>query len=193
MTLDIVVLAGVLLAIGLILFHTMVTGVPPMPTSGGGRRALIGLLEKPPPDDPQGVVYELGSGWGGLAFALARRYPRATVRGVEVSILPWAASKLRLVVRPQPNLSFRHGDFHDCPLNDAGLVVCYLFPDGMEKLKPKLENELADGAMVVSNTFAMPGWKPERVARAGDIYSSPVYLYRMPPPVSSGNNFDINS
>ncbi len=182
MTLDIAVLAGVFLAIGLILFHTMVTGVPPMPTSGGGRRALIGLLEKAPSDDPQGVVYELGSGWGGLAFALARRYPRATIRGIEVSILPWAASKLRLAVRPQPNLSFRRGDFHDCTLNDAGLVVCYLFPDGMEKLKTKLETELADGAMVVSNTFAMPGWKPERVVRAGDIYSSPVYLYRMPPP-----------
>lgn len=187
MTLDITVLTGVLFAVGLILFHTLVTGVPPMPTSGGVRRALLDLLEEIP-HDPQGVIYELGSGWGGLAFAIARRYPRATVRGVEVSILPWAASRLRLAVRPQANLTFRRCNFHDCPLNDAGLVVCYLFPGSMEKLKPKLEKELTEGALVVSNTFAMPGWRPERVARAGDIYSSPVYLYRMPS-VSSGNNY----
>lgn len=185
MTFDIVVLAGVLLAVGLILFHTLITGVPPMPTLGGARRALIGLLEEATPHDQPGVVYELGSGWGGLAFALARRYPGKTVRGIELSFLPWGASKLRLVVRPQSNLSFRRGNFHDCSLNDAGLVVCYLFPDGMEKLKSKLENELPEGAIVVSNTFAMPGWKPERIVRAGDIYSSPVYLYRMAPPISS--------
>ncbi len=199
MTLDIAVLTGILLAIGLILFHTLVTGVPPTPTSGGVRRTLFRVLEEIPPHDPQGVVYELGSGWGGLAFAIARRYPRATVRGIEASLLPWAASRLRLALRPQANLIFRRGNFHDCPLGDAALVVCYLFPEGMKKLKPKLEAELADGALVASNTFAMAGWKPERMARAGDIYSSPVYLYRMPPPVSdyeppasAGNYFGHN-
>ena len=52
----------------------------------------------------------------------------------------------------------------------------------MADLKPKLEAELKTGAYVLSNTFAVPGWRPEAVRRADDLYATTVYLYRMAAP-----------
>ncbi len=73
---------------------------------------------------------------------------------------------------------FSLGDFHRAGLGGAGLVVCYLPPPAMEKLKPKLAAELPPGALVLSNTFAIRDWQPEDVRTAPDPHLSQVYLYR---------------
>ena len=49
----------------------------------------------------------------------------------------------------------------------------------MTELKPKLEAELRPGALVLSNTFAVPGWQPVATRTADDMYRSAVYLYRL--------------
>ena len=63
-------------------------------------------------------------------------------------------------------------------LRDADLIVCYLFPGGMEKLKPKLEAELNPGTIVISNTFAISEWKAMQILHANDLYHSPIYVYK---------------
>ena len=68
------------------------------------------------------------------------------------------------------------------PLNDATLVLCYLYPGGMTRLQPKLAAELPADALVISNTFALPDWQPADMERADDLYNSPVYLYVAPGP-----------
>ncbi|MCH7937100.1 MAG: SAM-dependent methyltransferase [Proteobacteria bacterium] len=125
-----------------------------------------------------GPIYELGSGWGGLARALARRYPGVPVRGFEVSLLPWAWSRLRHLLGGPPNVAFALTNFHAADLSDAALVVCYLPGPAMEKLRPKLEAELPDGALVLSNAFALTGWRAAREKTVPDIHRSRVYLYR---------------
>ena len=49
--------------------------------------------------------------------------------------------------------------------------------DDTVKLRLKMENELASDALVLSNTFGIPEWKPVATGAAPDIYRSPVYLY----------------
>ncbi|MDP6573208.1 MAG: hypothetical protein QGI06_06820 [Rhodospirillales bacterium] len=78
-----------------------------------------------------------------------------------------------------PTCGVHRADFHEARLHGAGLVVCYLHPGAMERLRPKLEAELTPGALVLSNTFAMPRWRPVAVAEAEDFYRSKVYLYRI--------------
>ena len=70
-----------LAAIVLVLGGTLRTGVPPMPTSSGVRACMFDLSK----DVAPATVFELGAGWGGLATALARRWPEAKVVAVEVS------------------------------------------------------------------------------------------------------------
>lgn len=59
-------------------------------------------------------------------------------------------------------------------------MVCYLCPGGMTRVRGKLEAELRPGALVISNTFAMPDWSPEHTITLDDLHRTPVYRYRVP-------------
>ena len=52
----------------------------------------------------EGTVYDLGSGWGGMAFALARRYPGCRVTGFEVPPLPWVTLPKKRNGCPRPSV-----------------------------------------------------------------------------------------
>jgi hypothetical protein len=174
------------LALGLALFFialifvpTLSTGASPVPTTRRMRKALLTLLPEHLPGNSGDVIYELGSGWGGLAFAVAKKYPETTVIGYEVSLLPWLFSCVRLLFLPQDNLDFKLSNFLKHDLSNGVLVVCYLLPKPMEKLRVKLEIELKLGSLIVSNTFAFRGWRPIDDQIADDIYASRVFLYEV--------------
>ena len=88
MTVEIATLVIVLMVIALLFASTVITGSSPMPTSPRVRRTMMAVLPERLPGAPNAQIYELGSGWGGMAFALARRYPRHLVTGLEISPLP---------------------------------------------------------------------------------------------------------
>ena len=175
MTMEILLLGVVGAAIGLIVLSTLRTGASPLPTSASVRATMLAAL----PARVGGPIYELGSGWGGLARSLARRYPSELVRGFEVSVLPWAVSRAVLAAAGPANLSLACKNFHAADLSDAALVVCYLPGPAMEKLRPKLEAELPRGALILSNTFALRGWQAVDTRTAPDMYRSRIYLYRV--------------
>ena len=45
----------------------------------------------------------------------------------------------------------------------------------MSRLRAKFEAELPPGAVVLTHTFAVPGWVPETSIRAPDLYRTLVY------------------
>lgn len=165
-------LAGIVLSV---VYWSLRNGISPMPTSPKAKRCLLSVL----PDKLEGTLYELGSGWGTLLFSLAEKYPQSFAVGIENSHLPFWASRTLLKFRRLPNVRLLRKDFFDVPLEEAGLVVCYLFPGAMSRLKEKFEKELRPGTWVVSNTFAVPGWTPVDVVDVRDLYRSKIYLYRM--------------
>ena len=179
MTAEVVALIIALVLIALVVWTSLRSGSPPTPTSPSVRRTMMELLPDRLPGSAEAPIVELGSGWGGVAFALARRYPHHPVIGYEVSALPWAVSRLRLLVQPQANLHFRKSDFMQVDLSGIALSICYLMPDTMSRLRDKLDRELPNGALVLSNTFAIPDWHALDQVNASDLYSSPVYLYEI--------------
>ena len=48
------------------------------------------------------------------------------------------------------------------------------------RLARKLADELAPDSLVLSSTFALPGWEPQRVRQAADLYRTRIYTYRPP-------------
>ena len=143
-----------------------------MPTSSKVRKNLMSLL----PKLEEGTVVELGSGWGHLIFPLSKRYKSCQIIGYENSPLPYLFSSL---INHAPNLKIVRKNFFETSLKDADLVVCYLFPKGMERLKPKFEKELKSGTKVISHTFAIPGWIPIKTVEVDDLYCSKIYLYEI--------------
>ncbi|MGD8846088.1 MAG: methyltransferase [Desulfobacteraceae bacterium] len=157
-----------------IVFYSSKNGITPAPILDKGKRGLLGLLAG---KKVNGKIYELGSGWGTLAFALAKQYAHCNVIGYENSIVPFLFSQISNMFRGLGNLKLVRKDFYTTSLNDADLVVCYLYTGAMAKLRTKFESELKKGAIVVSHTFAIPYWKPVEEIVLDDIYRTKVYLY----------------
>jgi trans-aconitate methyltransferase len=148
-------------------------GIGPMPTSPKQKQGLFESL----PTNLKGNVFDLGSGWGTLAVSLAKTHPDCVVIGYESSPVPYLFSKgIQFVIR-YPNLRFCRKNIFDVSLKDASLIVIYLHPSTMKKLKPKLEQEIRSRTFVITNTFAVPDWIPVKVTEVNDIYSSKVYVY----------------
>ncbi len=166
------VLVAVVGALASIVVHTLKVGISPMPSS---RRAVAAVLELVPAQTT-GTVLELGAGWGTLAFALARHAPGATVMAYESSPVPFAVLWLRQRVVRAPNLRLCFGDFSSAPLVTTKVVVCYLWPGAMTELAESLA-ALPFGALIVSNTFGMRGWVPEREVVLNDVYRTRVSRY----------------
>lgn len=163
----------ILFVMVLIVGWTIKNGISPMPTSYKVCQALFENL----PQQCRGTIYELGSGWGTLAFPLARKYPHCMIIAYENSPIPYFYSKIRLLLTGHQNLLIMRADFFRKGLDDANLVICYLYPAAMVKLKDKFEKELPKGTLVVSHTFAVPGWKPQQIIEVPDIYHSKIYFY----------------
>jgi len=105
-------------------------------------------------------ILDLGSGDGILIRELAKRGAKAT--GIEINPLLFLYSKLKIYQEGiSSNCKVVFGNFYNYPLKDTDIVLVYLLPETIEKLKPKLLKELKAGAMVISNGFPISGWKPK--------------------------------
>ena len=159
---------------GSIVIYSLKNGISPMPSSRKAKKALLHSI----PKETQGPVYDLGSGWGTLIFALAAHLPTCKVIGVENSPFPYAICLLKSFLKRRENLELRFLNFYQSDISDAAIVICYLCPGSMNKLKNKFEKELKTGTLIISSTFALPGWKPIQTIDIGDLYHSKIYIYQ---------------
>ena len=162
-----------LVAMVSILVGVVRTGISPMPSSG---RAIQQVLQFVVPPRP-GSIYELGAAWGGLAVPLARAFPDRRIIAYELSTIPWLFLSLRVRVSGLKNIEVVRRDFFRDDLSKAAIVVCYLHPKSMVRLSTKLRSELTPGTVVVSNTFALPGWAPEQTSQLTDLYRTKIYRF----------------
>lgn len=122
---------------------------------------------------PSDTVYDLGAGTGALVFRAARERGARAV-GVEVEPLRVLILRLRRRLGPAADrIVIRWGDFFRLSYRDATVVLVFLWPDAMAKLRPRFEAELPKGARVVSYWHPVPGWTPD----ASDPQLK-VYAYR---------------
>jgi hypothetical protein len=166
---------------------TWKTGISPMPSTGKAVRTVITALESiiaaPAPPTAAGkrrpAILEAGSGWGTLLFAASRVFPRCKMVGYELSPLPFAVSLLFCRLSRRENVEVRRRDFLTADLRGVDIIVTYLHPGGMEKLRQKIEAEAAGPIYVVSNNFQFRGWTPLCSYPVYDMYKSNVYVYRL--------------
>ena len=156
-----------------ILVGVVRTGISPMPSS---RRAVQQVLQFVVPPRP-GSIYELGAAWGSLAIPLARAFPDRRIIAYELSTIPWLFLLLRVRVSGLKNIEVVRRDFFRDDLGKAAVVVCYLYPGSMVRLSTKLLSELMPGTIVVSNTFALPGWVPDQKSQLKDLYRTKIYRF----------------
>ncbi len=174
------------IAAGSIIIHSIINGISPMPSSGRAKKRIIETINSIPPG---GRIYELGSGWGSIIFPMAGRFPESEITAIENSPVPYLFSKCLGYIFFYRNLIISRENFYEVPLLNADVIFTYLHPNGMKRLKEKFEKELKKNTVVISNTFAVPGWKPVKVNEVSDMYHSKLYVYVIGK--TSGTNIDI--
>jgi len=158
-----------------IIYYTVKLGISPMPSVGFAKKVVIQAV----PSETTGTVVDLGSGWGTLLFSLAKKFPHCRFIGYELSPLPYAISFLRKWLFRYQNVTILRRDFFQESLDDASVVLCYLFPHTMERLSSKFTDELSESSLVISNTFAIHQWTPIRVLQVPDLYNTKIFVYRV--------------
>ncbi len=172
--LEIILITGLVIAIISIVWSTLKIGISPMPSSRKAYQTMLSITEV---SRTEGPIIDLGSGWGTLVIAFAKKYPQRQIIGYELSWVPWIVSCILKSIFQLNNISLHRKNFLKADLSEAAVLLCYLFPNSMHSLKNKLDEEPGRVKFIVSNTFALPFSQPEKVIQLNDIYRTPIYLY----------------
>lgn len=141
------------------------------------RRTVAAMADLLPQTRPLHVL-DVGSGTGSLLRPLARSHPDCRFRGIEMAPGPWMIG--RLLSRGLPNLDWRHGDLFALDWADYDVVYAFLSPAPMPAVWHKARTEMRPGALLVSNSFAVPECQADLVVDIGDRRGTRLYGYRIP-------------
>lgn len=131
------------------------------------------------PDRPGVALMDLGAGLGGMLGYLARKRPDGRFSGMEIAPLPFALAWLRKTLG-QGAYQISWGDFWPHNLAAYDVVYAYLSPVPMARIWQKACAEMCPGSCFISNTFAVPGVRAEKIIELDDFHHSRLYVYRIP-------------
>jgi hypothetical protein len=129
---------------------------------------------------PQDFVVDLGSGDGRNVIAAAKRGAQAL--GVEYNPdMVELSKRLAKEAGVSDKAQFVQGDMFQAEFSKATALVLFLLPSNLLQLRDKFAN-LRPGTRIVSNTFSIQDWTPEKTETlAGDCTSwCTVMLYIVP-------------
>jgi len=134
--------------------------VPFVPTTEEAVAAMLKLANVQKTD----VVYDLGCGDGRIVIAAAKTYGAHAV-GIDINPVRLAEANENLK-KAGPDVAklvrFEENDLFQADIYEATVVTLFLLSSVNLKLRPKLLADLKPGTRVVSNTFDMGDWKPEK-------------------------------
>ena len=139
--------------------------VPFVPTTEEAVAAMLKLADVKKTD----IVYDLGCGDGRIVIAAAKTYG-ARVVGIDINPVRLAEARENLK-KAGPDVAklvrFEENDLFQADIHEATVVTLFLLSSVNLKLRPKLLADLKPGTRVVSNTFDMGDWKPEKEFTVG--------------------------
>ncbi len=148
--------------------------VPLYLTSDRGYEALHGFLSTLSAGDFRFI--DLGCGFSGALSYLSRRFIDARFEGVETAPMVFLVSWFRSLMG---KFKVRYCDIWKTDLSQYDVVYCFLSPVPMPELWIKAQREMTRGSHLVSNTFVIPGVKPDRVIELNDWRKSSIYVYKI--------------
>jgi SAM-dependent methyltransferase len=133
------------------------------------------------------LVVDLGSGDGRIVIAAAQKFG---ARGLGIELDAALVEKSRenaKRMKLEERVRFVEGDVLRADISGASVVTVYLLPALMVQLQSRFLDHLAPGTRIVSHSFTMAGWPPDRSERVklsarhpGQGDESRLYLWIVP-------------
>jgi SAM-dependent methyltransferase len=157
--------------------------VPFVPTTEQAVDAMLKLADVKKSD----TVYDLGCGDGRIVIAAAKNFGAHAV-GIDIDpVRIREANENARKAGVQSIVKFIEQDLFQADFHAATVVTLFLLPQVNLKLRPKLLQDLQPGTRIVSNTFDMGDWKPDKEFTVGsdsgddDMYlSKKLFLWTVP-------------
>jgi ribosomal protein L11 methylase PrmA len=147
--------------------------VPYVPSPNPVVEAMLKLAEVKKTD----TVIDLGCGDGRIVITAAQKFG---AHGMGVDIDPERireATENAKKAGVDKLVTFKEGNLFDADIRSASVVTLYLLPDVNLKLRPKLMKDLKPGTRIVSHSFNMGDWKPEKEI---SLEGRTIYMWRVP-------------
>jgi len=125
---------------------------------------------------PGDLVYDLGSGDGRIVITAAKKGAKAVGFEIDGDLVGESRANIKKA-GVEALAEIRHQDILTVDFSEAAVVTMYLLPDVNLQLKPKLLSQLKPGSRIVSHSFDMGDWKPDKVER---VEGRTIYLWTIP-------------
>lgn len=151
-------------------------GLPPVPTNPERIQKALRLVNLKPNE----TLYDLGAGDGRVLLIAARDFGAKAV-GLEIGPIQCALIWLRATASGfGDQIKIRWENFYKADLKDADVVFVYATSKEIAKLASHLENQMKNGARLVSISADFPEWEPSAMDEV-----SLIFVYEMPPTMGS--------
>jgi ribosomal protein L11 methylase PrmA len=101
------------------------------------------------------IIYDLGCGDGELILHAAKKY-RASAVGIEIDPARYFYAKIRVTLNKlNSRIRLKRKNFFKVNISDASIIVVYLVPKTLNKLKIKFLKELKPNTRIVSYKYEM--------------------------------------
>jgi len=108
------------------------------------------------------VVYELGCGRARFLRLIEKRFLNTKLIGIENSASLYFLTELGRELQGS-KISILKKDFFKLDLSAADIIYCYLNNATMKKLGEKFKNECKAGTQIISRSFPIHDFTPEKV------------------------------
>lgn len=164
--------------------------VPYVPTPNEVVEKMLDIAEVQSDD----YVIDLGSGDGRIVIAAAKR--GASGHGIDLD--PERIAEARKNAKKEnvdDKVLFKQQDIFETDVSKASVITMYLLPSVNKKLRPTLLDELQPGTRIVSHSFDMGDWEPDREVTLSSENSSrahTIYYWVIPAKVDGSWNWSVN-
>ncbi|MGB2819435.1 MAG: class I SAM-dependent methyltransferase [Phycisphaerae bacterium] len=128
-------------------------------------------------------LIDLGCGDGRIVVTAAKTYK---THGLGVDLNPRRvreSNRNAKKAKVTDLVEFRKEDIMVTDVRKASVVTLFLLESVNVRIRPKLFAQLKPGTRVVSNSFTMRDWKPDKEVRHPRAFSNVIYYWAIPAPV----------
>jgi SAM-dependent methyltransferase len=139
------------------------------------------------------ILYDLGCGDGRIVIAAAKRFGIKAV-GIDIDPVRITESNNNAeTAGVTGKVRFIQQNLFEADFRDATVVTMYLLTSVNRRLRPKLLAELKPGTRLVSHSFDMGEWKPDKTSLVTTSYDDEraVYFWIVPANLTGRWEWDI--